>query len=232
MLAQYYSTLLVQWMPKRPSSVQSSHHLSGTTNKQEITMTKKMEMKIWTAFEMKCLRKAVNKTKRVEIKNEVISGWLETNLGPNRTSSHQVVHILDENEPKSASSLYIHKPTVWRTRRWLEGIKQPMSETNTSMEEVTEPKMDIHQLPGSSGSKVGCLRYKSNMTGFPAFQENKISWLCRDFSLIFPQWSLKIPWQLLWEFDTIFSIFTLIAIYAHIAPDDPNYLFLWTHMMN
>lgn len=109
---------------------------------QTWAMNRKMEKKITTG-EMKCLRRAANKTRRGEIRNEVIRYCgHQTPVGISGTAAHQLVWASLAHGPKSTCTESVQqpigpKPRERPRRRWFEGGKQTLAQQNIDMTDAT-----------------------------------------------------------------------------------------------
>ena len=116
---------------------------------QTWAMNKKTERKI-TTCEMKCLRKAVNKTRRDKIRNEVIRDMVGTKPMLDQIESHRIKwfgHLMrmPPNQPALRtynSKLSGTKPVGRPKRRWIEGVKKILTRHNTNLTDATHAAQD------------------------------------------------------------------------------------------
>ena len=111
---------------------------------QTWSISKKIERKI-TTCEMKCLRRAVNKTRRDKIRNEVIRDMVGTKPILKQIERQRIKwfgHLMRMAPSQPAlrtynSQLSGTKPRGRPRRRWQEGVKKPLAENNLTMAEAT-----------------------------------------------------------------------------------------------
>ena len=129
-------------------------------------MNRKMERKV-TTCEMKCLRRSVNKTRRDKIRNEVIRDMVGTKPILHQIEKQRLKwfgHLMRMPPAQPAlraynSQLSGTKPVGRPRRRWIEGVKNVLSNHKTNTTDATHAAQDRRPLisprlfTGTSGGK-------------------------------------------------------------------------------
>ena len=133
---------------------------------QTWSMNKKTERKI-TTCEMKCLRRAANKTRRDKIRNEVIRDTIGTKpilqqIEKQRLSWFGHLMRMPPDQPALRSynsQLSGTKPFGRPRRRWIDGVRSVLHSHNTNTTDATHavlnrrPAISPRLSPGISGGK-------------------------------------------------------------------------------